>query len=266
MSFSFHWEMTSGTTRLWNGTSSTLITSKSLITSTANHHSMLRYSSLITHPFMEGFCSSFLHFLLWFQLQFGTLSDYFNALHKRAGSSTHEIPEGYPVLRGDFFSYADRDQHYWTGYFTSRPFYKHMDKILEAHLRYFSCKFLLPDHFHHIPYSAYLNVAVLTEGLKYCTPWPCLIHANCSWPTFRKKLWCHTWSKVDEAWVFSNTMMPSQGPPRIGWWWTMAIGDVNLLMSTSSAGCLKILLLTFYAMSVVYFCGKALEWIELSYQ
>ncbi|NXV73003.1 MA2A2 mannosidase, partial [Atlantisia rogersi] len=69
------------------------------------------------------------------QAQFGTLSDYFDALYKKVGIVPGMRPPGFPVLSGDFFSYADREDHYWTGYFTSRPFYKSLDRVLEAHLR-----------------------------------------------------------------------------------------------------------------------------------
>lgn len=69
------------------------------------------------------------------QAQFGTLSDYFDALYKKVGIVPGMKPPGFPVLTGDFFSYADREDHYWTGYYTSRPFYKSLDRVLEAHLR-----------------------------------------------------------------------------------------------------------------------------------
>ncbi|XP_062998818.1 alpha-mannosidase 2x isoform X1 [Elgaria multicarinata webbii] len=69
------------------------------------------------------------------QAQFGTLSDYFDALYKQMGIAPGMRPPGFPVVSGDFFSYADREDHYWTGYYTSRPFYKSMGRVLEAHLR-----------------------------------------------------------------------------------------------------------------------------------
>ncbi|XP_053220278.1 alpha-mannosidase 2x isoform X1 [Podarcis raffonei] len=69
------------------------------------------------------------------QAQFGTLSDYFDALYKQVGIVPGMRPPGFPVVSGDFFSYADREDHYWTGYYTSRPFYKSMGRVLEAHLR-----------------------------------------------------------------------------------------------------------------------------------
>lgn len=69
------------------------------------------------------------------KIQFGTLSDYFDALEKAAAAEKKSGHSLFPVLSGDFFTYADRDDHYWSGYFTSRPFYKRMDRIMESRLR-----------------------------------------------------------------------------------------------------------------------------------
>ncbi|XP_041356450.1 alpha-mannosidase 2x-like isoform X2 [Gigantopelta aegis] len=69
------------------------------------------------------------------QTQFGTLTDYFTALYKSQGVADGVKPSTVSTLSGDFFTYADREDHYWSGYFTSRPFYKNLDRLMESHLR-----------------------------------------------------------------------------------------------------------------------------------
>ncbi|XP_065187315.1 alpha-mannosidase 2-like isoform X2 [Sycon ciliatum] len=69
------------------------------------------------------------------KVQFGTLSDYYNELIKRAGKDASGLPKDFPSVGGDFFTYTDRNDDYWSGYFTSRPFYKNLDRVLETTLR-----------------------------------------------------------------------------------------------------------------------------------
>ena len=59
------------------------------------------------------------------EVAFGTLADYF-ALVDQA----RPIKQA-PKITGDFFSYSDRVDNYWTGFFNSRAFYKWFDRYLE---------------------------------------------------------------------------------------------------------------------------------------
>ncbi|XP_043233335.1 alpha-mannosidase 2-like [Amphibalanus amphitrite] len=70
------------------------------------------------------------------EAQFGTLSEYFAALEaesKHTGATTSLST--FPRLSGDFFTYADKNDEYWSGYYTSRPFHKQMDRVLMGELR-----------------------------------------------------------------------------------------------------------------------------------
>ncbi|XP_071128530.1 alpha-mannosidase 2-like [Mytilus edulis] len=65
------------------------------------------------------------------KMEFGTVSDYFNILHAEIKKSKLKDVS----LTGDFFTYTDKDNEYWSGYFTTRPFDKRMIRELQEYLR-----------------------------------------------------------------------------------------------------------------------------------
>lgn len=65
------------------------------------------------------------------EVSFGTPADYFAAIRERM--------QHFDTLKGDFFVYSDIFSEgrpaYWSGYFTTRPYWKVLDRELEASLR-----------------------------------------------------------------------------------------------------------------------------------
>jgi len=62
------------------------------------------------------------------KIQYSTLSDYFQALQNDQNAK-------FPVYQGDFFPYADNEDSYWTGYYTTRPVLKALSRSLEHTIR-----------------------------------------------------------------------------------------------------------------------------------
>ncbi|KAL3846905.1 hypothetical protein ACJMK2_017854 [Sinanodonta woodiana] len=80
-------------------------------------------------------------------IKFGTLAEYFSDVRRNEESySVKDKSLSFPVLSGDFFPYSDKENAYWTGYFTTRPFNKRIAREVEPILR-------AADAFHVFAYS-----------------------------------------------------------------------------------------------------------------
>lgn len=77
-----------------------------------------------THAMLDSYTLMMNYFAahpeLGIDMKFGTLSDYFGLLQLRATTDTYQ-----PMV-AEFFPYCDRADHYWAGYFTTRPAFKYV--------------------------------------------------------------------------------------------------------------------------------------------
>lgn len=62
------------------------------------------------------------------RITYSTPYRYFQALRAHPSAS-------FPVMTGDFFPYADNEDSYWTGYYTTRPFLKQISRQVTSLLR-----------------------------------------------------------------------------------------------------------------------------------
>ena len=95
----------------------------------------IHYDDMINFNFQAIFDYVNSHPELNAELSFGTLQDYFDEVRRKSKAISKSDDGLFKSLSGDFFTYCDREDNYWSGYYTSRPFYKNMDRILEGYLR-----------------------------------------------------------------------------------------------------------------------------------
>ena len=97
-------------------------------------------------------------------IKFGNLTEYFNHVKKiahekvsQSGSSTLDSPELFPTISGDFYPYTEKNQEYWTGYYTTRPLNKRFSREIESLVH-------ATDAFNVMLYSIFKYYNVKYEG------------------------------------------------------------------------------------------------------
>ena len=119
---------------------------KTVLLRTAAHDFLpnLRVMHMIFFPrHLNPFVSSS---LIFFYIKFSTLGQYFEEVKNELGveggreepneySEVEESEYSLPDYQGDFFTYCDENEDYWSGYFTTRPFMKGLTRTTQAILR-----------------------------------------------------------------------------------------------------------------------------------
>ncbi|KAA0200733.1 Alpha-mannosidase [Fasciolopsis buskii] len=110
------------------------------------------------------------------ELRFATLSEYFRAFYRyhgyepRSAAHSNLVPVrlNLSLLTGDLFTYADYNQYYWSGFFTSRPVEKFLSRVLESELRASEILYTFARYaIRRFAYSQLNNtIRLLDDGLK----------------------------------------------------------------------------------------------------
>lgn len=67
------------------------------------------------------------------KVKWGTLKDYFQLTKQEQLEKTYAGKDtDFPLLSGDFFPYSDRNNDYWTGYYSTRPFDKRFQREVQG--------------------------------------------------------------------------------------------------------------------------------------
>ncbi|XP_045166966.2 alpha-mannosidase 2x-like [Mercenaria mercenaria] len=88
-------------------------------------------------------------------LKFGTIAEYFEKIKANQEKRTAEDGSRFSKLSGDFLPYTDYQNDYWTGYYSTRPFIKHLSRELQNTLK-------MADIFH-----SYAHAHAQTSGSAY---------------------------------------------------------------------------------------------------